>query len=107
MLLSNAFKYRSTQSADIAIRYRFDEDQLQISIRDEGIGINKDEIDKVGNPFFRGRNVQNIKGSGVGFSMVEKIVEGAGGTLAIDSLLGEYTQVSMIIPGVERNQINN
>ncbi len=71
-------------------------DYLQIYFYDRGIGISKDIMNKIVNPFFstKPRNV----GTGLGLSMSHGIVSDHGGKLRIDSVLGEYTKVIIDLP---------
>lgn len=101
VIIMNSIKYRSSHTAEITIKYRIDVDKLHLTFIDKGVGIKKDELENVGTPFFRGSNVEQTKGNGVGLSMVEKIVEGAKGSLKIDSELGEYTKVVILLPARE------
>ncbi|MGV3594200.1 MAG: sensor histidine kinase, partial [Sediminibacterium sp.] len=84
-LLSNALKY-SEGRKEPSITFIFDESDLQIHIRDHGIGIPKADQSKIFNMFFRARNTQDIIGTGVGLALVEKFVDMHHGKISFESI---------------------
>jgi PAS domain S-box-containing protein len=90
-LVSNAFKYTNSGSITIGID-RFN-NQLHFFVKDTGIGISSDEIEKVFDRFYRGSNVarSTIGGTGLGLSIVKEMVELLGGKIWIESELGKGT----------------
>ncbi|PWJ43026.1 sensor histidine kinase [Sediminitomix flava] len=83
-LISNAIKYDPQhRTPDVSID--FQEEQVIIAIKDRGIGIPKEEQEKLFSPFFRANNVSNIKGTGVGLSVVKRFVELHQGTISVES----------------------
>lgn len=82
-LVSNSIKY-SKEKGEIEIYFDIVAEQLQIYIRDTGIGIASNDIPYIFNKFFRGeksRN-QNIPGSGLELSISKYIVEAHGGAIS-------------------------
>jgi len=73
-LISNALKY-SNQNGEISINLYNDNSFVMVSIIDNGIGIMKENIDKVFDPFFRSfpNNHPEIKGTGLGLSIVKRV----------------------------------
>ena len=73
-LISNALKY-SNQKGEISINLHNENSLVIVSIIDNGIGIKKDNIDKVFDPFFRSfpNNHPEIKGTGLGLSIVKRV----------------------------------
>jgi len=97
-LLSNAIKYSGTHpSIDFKIEKNGD-DLLNISISDNGIGIDPDDLKYIFDDFHRGINVGNIQGTGLGMSIVKNCVELVHGTIRIESNLGKGTSVFVTIP---------
>ena len=84
-LLSNALKY-SEGRKEPSITFIFDESDLQIHIRDHGIGIPKADKSKIFNMFFRARNTQDIIGTGIGLALVEKFVDMHHGKISFESI---------------------
>ena len=73
---------------------------LRISVSDRGIGIDADDIPHVFKPFFRGRRAveSQVRGSGVGLSVVQKVVEAHGGEVRIASRDGGGTVLEIELP---------
>jgi signal transduction histidine kinase len=73
-LISNALKY-SNQNGEININLHNENSNVIVSIKDNGIGIMKENIDKIFNPFFRSfpNNHPEIKGTGLGLSIVKRV----------------------------------
>ena len=69
-------------------------DRYVISIRDNGCGISKEDLNKVFNPFFTTKE----RGTGLGLSIVRKIIEIHAGTISIESEPGQGTTVTVTLP---------
>jgi signal transduction histidine kinase len=69
-------------------------------VADEGIGIPKDELPGILQPSVRGSNARGASGSGMGLSLVSRIVSAHRGSLKIESEVGEGTTVQIIIPTI-------
>ena len=96
-VISNAVKY-SPGSPEIDIRTQSDAAYYTITVRDHGLGIPKDELTRISSQFFRASTSKGIKGTGVGLFLTRKIVEDHGGHLTIDSVEGEWTEVTISLP---------
>jgi len=98
-LLSNAIKF-SNQGGQIVIEAKDDDANLTISVRDQGIGIAKDVLPQLGKPFVQAQTDYNRthEGSGLGLSIVKGLTELHGGSMYIESILGEGTKVSISLP---------
>ena len=75
------------KNPELVIDFRAKE--LVISVKDYGIGIPKEEVSKLFQPFFRANNVTEIKGTGLGLSIAKEYVEINKGEIAVQSTLGE------------------
>lgn len=71
-------------------------DQVLVVVRDEGAGINSADLDRVFDPFYTTRRTAG--GMGLGLSVSQSIVEDHGGSLRVDSVLGEGTTVTISLP---------
>ena len=98
-LLDNAVKY-SGDSKKIQFRAWSGQEHICLSVADQGIGISKDEQDKVFEKFYRSGDIQNsdIKGSGIGLTIVSHIVEAHGGKMILESDPGKGTEVTIKLP---------
>ncbi|HYN19933.1 MAG TPA: HAMP domain-containing sensor histidine kinase [Thermoanaerobaculia bacterium] len=100
-LLDNAVKY-SHQTADKEIRVavRREGDWIAISVQDHGVGIPRDEQKKIFDRFHRVGTglVHDVKGSGLGLSIVQHIVQAHHGQVKVESRVGEGSTFSMLLP---------
>ena len=74
--------------------------RLRISVSDRGLGIDADDLPHVFKPFYRGRRAVDaqIRGSGVGLSVVHKVVEAHGGEARIERRSGGGTVLTIDLP---------
>jgi signal transduction histidine kinase len=99
-LLSNAVKF-SPDGGEVTLIARDEPDGLVVEILDEGPGIPADEQVYVFEDFYRGRNAGAVAGSGLGLSIVKKVVEAHGGSIRVESPYQEGktgTKVTVRIP---------
>lgn len=95
-LLQNSLKATNLQdnrSSKITITIDETLKDIIIIIKDNGIGIEKEQISKIFNP-----GVSNTGGAGVGLSLVKSGITNAGGEIKIDSELGEWTTFTINLP---------
>lgn len=91
-LLSNAIKF-STEDETIIIETNNENgSQMTLSVKDKGIGISKEDQEHLFERFFRGANVTNIQGTGLGLHIVAKYAELMHGTIIANSELGKGTE---------------
>jgi PAS domain S-box-containing protein len=90
-LLSNAIKF-SPENAVIRIATIVDEKEIKITVRDSGVGISKEDQEHLFERFFRGTNVTNIQGTGLGLHIVSKYIELMDGQIAFSSALEKGTE---------------
>ncbi len=84
-LINNAIKYSDGQPVTIIIT-----DHLVV-IRDRGIGIPKDDLPHIFEPFYRASNTGSVIGHGVGLALAKAILEKHGATVSVESKQGEGT----------------
>ena len=98
-LIDNAIKY-SKSSLVITVKTSNKDNQLIISIEDNGIGMNKETVKNVFEKFYRAHtgNVHNVKGFGLGMSYVKTIVDAIDGKIKVESTLGKGTIFTLEIP---------
>lgn len=98
-LLENAIKYSPEEKAiDLILVCNLQ--GVTFKIKDRGIGISKSDRQQLFEPFYRGNNVDNIPGHGLGLAVVKKLVELSGGQINVESQLGIGTEfiISFVKP---------
>jgi PAS domain S-box-containing protein len=90
-LISNAIKFSPENSA-IHVQSTINDSELILSVKDSGIGISKEDQNHLFERFFRGANVTNIQGTGLGLHIVGKYAELMNGTVTCNSELEKGTE---------------
>lgn len=96
-LLNNSIKY-SDEGSQILIVVKECDKNITFSIIDNGIGIRKDDQEKIFEAFYRGKNVGSVNGTGLGMSVVLKSLEILKGKIDISSKLNFGTTFTVTIP---------
>ena len=86
-LFSNAVKF-SPENAPIEVASGWEGDLLFISVKDSGLGISNEDQQHLFERFFRGNNVSNIQGTGLGLHIIKKYAELIEGTIICRSEIG-------------------
>jgi two-component system sensor histidine kinase HydH len=79
---------------ELLVRAEKDQHTIIITIRDSGVGIEPENLNRVFDPYYTTKN----DGTGLGLAMSSKIVEEHGGKIEIKSVYGEFTEVRVILP---------
>lgn len=87
-LLINSYKYTDAGQVKIST----DDKSKTISIKDTGRGIASEDIDHIFKSYYRGKNVREIEGEGIGLSNVKKNIERMNGTIQVHSKENHYTE---------------
>ena len=96
-LISNAIKF-SEINTTIHIQSKVNECITCVSVSDEGMGISMEDKEHLFSSFFRGKNVVNIQGTGLGLHIVKRYVDLLGGSIHLESVLNKGTTVWFSIP---------
>ncbi|PZD97076.1 sensor histidine kinase [Paenibacillus sambharensis] len=96
-LVDNAIKYSGSSSL-IELKLEHTPSEVVIQIRDQGIGIAGDELEKVQERFYRAKNANTANGSGLGLSICKEIVERFNGYIDLESQIGKGTTVTIVLP---------
>jgi signal transduction histidine kinase len=96
-LASNAARY-SPAGQPVIIRAQCDEWRLQLVIEDRGIGVPAGDRSRIFEPFERGSNVGNIKGTGLGLNIVKRMTELLGGTITLEDVEGGGSRFVLFFP---------
>ena len=95
-LISNAISY-GKQNGTVTVELFLKEDKIISKISDDGIGISEDKLDKIWLRFYQVDPSKNGDNSGLGLSMVKKIVELHKGEIFVESELGKGTTFTIIL----------
>jgi len=98
-LLDNACKY-SGESKNIEVQLLPKGNKVKIIVRDYGVGIRKEDQDKIFSRFYRAGEelTQTVKGSGIGLTIVKQIVEAHQGEITVESSPGKGSIFSVKLP---------
>ncbi len=101
-LLHNAYKY-SNKNGEIQIHTVKNENNLEIYIKDFGIGISEEDMGTIFNRFERiNQEINSIDvGHGLGLAAVKMLLELLNGEITVDSKTNEYTEFKLVIPEME------
>jgi signal transduction histidine kinase len=99
-IVGNAVKYSTSGgtvdvAADLASR-----SIVRIRVVDRGIGIDAEDLAHVFKPFYRGRRAVDaqVRGTGIGLSVVRHVIRAHGGDVKVESRVGEGTVVTLVLP---------
>ena len=96
-LISNAIKF-STEGKPIRVTTKTEALEIQIAVKDEGIGISEEDKKHLFERFFRGQNATNIQGTGLGLNIVVKYVELMNGKISVETELEKGSCFYITIP---------
>jgi two-component sensor histidine kinase len=97
-LISNSIRYAdlSKEEPFISITIKIGKEFAEITVYDNGTGIEKEHINKIFDMFYRGTETNN--GSGLGLYIVKETLNRIKGTISIKSEAGKYTEVRVVVP---------
>lgn len=96
-LLSNAFKY-TPLGGTVSLSVQEYEDSVVVLISDTGIGIARENIDKIFDRFYQVDSLDNQKGTGIGLALAKSIIEAHKGKISAQSLEGKGTTFVVELP---------
>lgn len=95
-IVENAVKY--SQDKPVIITLSEKNQQLNIEVKDQGRGISSEDLAKITETFYRGKNVDHIKGSGMGLSISKSVFDHHNISMKIDSDINVGTSVFLVFP---------
>ena len=106
-LMSNAVKFSPPEST-VWVGFSVRNGRLSVSVQDYGPGIAPENLKFLGQPYFQaGSTDERLQGSGLGLALCRKLVELHGGTLRVESTLGEGTTVFFDLPVTRVGRTND
>lgn len=98
-LIENALKYRGRERPRIEVAARKQSDQWLFSVSDNGVGIPPEQRNRIFAPLKR-LHGQEIPGSGMGLAICKRIVERAGGSIWVESKIGQGSTFYFTLPAI-------
>lgn len=96
-LISNAIKF-SPENGIVEVGITVLNSSIKLTVKDNGIGISKEDQKHLFERFFRGHNATHIQGTGLGLNIVAKYVELMNGSMDFESIENEGTTFTIIVP---------
>ena len=96
-LIDNAIKF-SEQDGEVWVDIDSKNNMVVVSVRDNGIGINSEDIDRIFERFYKAERSRHNEGTGLGLSIVRHIIESFGGSIEVKSNVGEGSLFSFELP---------
>ncbi len=98
-LVNNAIRY-TPEEGTVKVQAKKEKNTLIIEVQDTGIGIAQDDLDNIFNEFYRAENAKKMvnMGTGLGLSLVKKIVEEYGGKIEVESKINEGSVFRIKLP---------
>jgi signal transduction histidine kinase len=97
ILLENACKY-TPDGGNVTVVGERKERELIITVADTGIGIAQEDLPRLFERFYRAQNARSESGMGLGLAIAQGIVEQHGGTIKVESTLGQGSRFIISLP---------
>jgi signal transduction histidine kinase len=95
-LLTNAIRYGANKPIDVLCEVA--EGTVKISVQDRGTGISKEDLQRIFAPFERGSRTKFTAGLGLGLYIIRQLADAHGGSVAVESVLGEGSTFTITLP---------
>jgi len=103
-LIDNAIKY-TPDDGHVAVRVARADSYVTVSVQDDGIGMSPEETERAFDEFFRAKNSRTaqVPGTGLGLTLVKRLVEIHHGRLSVESAVGKGSTFSVALPVVKQD----
>ncbi len=101
-LIENGLRYSPEGTGKVTVSARAEDNNVIVTVSDNGIGMNEADLARLGEMFFRADNelVRSYKGSGLGIPIAYRLIELLGGTIKAESTVGAGTTFTLVFPGM-------
>ena len=96
-LISNAYRY-GKDDGHIKVRLKKSQDEVTLSVSDDGIGISREDKEKIFRRFYQADSYRTGSGTGLGLSMVKEIASFHGGSMSVESEPGKGSEFTFHLP---------
>ena len=96
-LISNAYRY-GKDDGHIKVRLKKSQDEVTLSVSDDGIGISREDKEKIFRRFYQADSSRTGSGTGLGLSMVKEIASFHGGSMSVESEPGKGSEFTFHLP---------
>jgi PAS domain S-box-containing protein len=100
-LLSNAVKFADPEHPRVAVRAERDGDGWRVDVSDNGIGIEPADRPRIFAPFQRLHSASEHPGTGLGLAIAQRVVERNGGSIGVDSVVGQGSRFWFVLPSAD------
>jgi signal transduction histidine kinase len=107
-IVGNAVKYSPEGSVVDVTLEQIENAGVRIRVADRGLGIDAGDLPEIFKPFYRGRRAveAQVRGTGIGLSVVQHIIQSHGGDVHVQSLVGEGTTVTVVLPAAASSAVD-
>jgi len=105
-IIHNAIKYSNPRDL-VKVTGKKENHLFLLKVKDQGIGIKKEELSKIYNIFFRGENARpehRKEGMGLGLSLVKRIIDAHGGSIRVKSKVHKGTTAEVSFPAIQKKE---
>lgn len=107
-LVGNSIRYTNS-GGTVVVTSAIDNLYYGFSVKDNGIGIPNEDIEKIFEEFYRSKNARDTEqiGTGLGLNLVKEIVQASNGFITVESKLNEGSEFTVYFPRVQQNELSN